>query len=115
MNTEIQTHPATEDDKLFAMLIYLLSLLFPLVAPLIIWLVKRDDSNFVNYHGKEYFNFLISFSIYGFISGLLMFVLIGFLLAPIVGITAFVLTILAAIRSFKGEYYRFPFIFRIIK
>ncbi|MDA3130421.1 DUF4870 domain-containing protein [Aliibacillus thermotolerans] len=106
---------ATSDDRLFSMLIYVISLFFPVLGPLIIWLIKRDDSDFIDYHGKEYFNFLISFTIYGIIAGLLIFVLIGLLLAPIVGIVAFILTIIAAVKAYQGDMYRFPFIFRLIK
>lgn len=106
---------ATSDERLFSMLIYVISLFFPVLGPLIIWLIKRDDSDFIDYHGKEYFNFLISFTIYGIIAGLLIFVLIGLLLAPIVGIVAFILTIIAAVKAYQGDMYRFPFIFRLIK
>lgn len=91
------------------------ALMFLHLGPLIIWLIKRDDSDFIDYHGKEYFNFLISFTIYGIIAGLLIFVLIGLLLAPIVGIVAFILTIIAAVKAYQGDMYRFPFIFRLIK
>lgn len=106
---------ATSDDRLFSMLIYVISLFFPVLGPLIIWLLKRDDSEFIDYHGKEYFNFLISFTVYGIIAGLLVFVLIGLLLAPLVGITAFILTIIAAVKSYQGDMYRFPFVFRLIR
>lgn len=113
MRNEIEG--VTEDDKLFAMLIYLLSFFLPIVAPLIIWLLKRDDSSFVDYHGKEYFNFFISITVYGIISGILVILLIGILLLIILGIGTIILTIVAAVRSFQGERYRFPFIFRLIQ
>ena len=28
------------------------------IGPLIIWFIKKDDSAFIDYHGREYFNFL---------------------------------------------------------
>ncbi|MFC4556847.1 DUF4870 domain-containing protein [Virgibacillus kekensis] len=106
---------ANSDDRLFAMLIYLTSFFFPVLGPLIIWLFKRDDSEFVDYHGKEYFNFFIAFTVYTIISGILVLVLIGFVLLLIVGITAFILTLIALIKSYNGENYRFPLIFRFIQ
>ena len=51
-------------DKLWAMAIYLSSFFFVLIGPLVIWLIKKNDSDFIDYHGKEYFNFLISYTIY---------------------------------------------------
>lgn len=105
----------TKDERLMAALIYIISLFFVVIGPLIIWLLQRDKSNFVDYHGKEYFNFLISYTIYGVIASLLILLLIGIVLAPIVGIAYFVFTIIAAIKAYSGEKYRIPFIFRLLK
>jgi|SRR5690625_6217528 len=102
----------TEDDRLFAMLIYLLSFVFPVVAPLVIWILKKDESEFVNYHGREYFNFFLSYFIYGMISGILVIVLIGILLLFVLGILAVVFTIVAAVKAYEGERYRFPMVIR---
>ncbi|MFS0674719.1 DUF4870 domain-containing protein [Ornithinibacillus sp. 179-J 7C1 HS] len=105
----------TEDDRLFAMLLYILSFPFPVLGPLLIWLIKRDNSAFVDFHGKEYFNFIISFTIYTIISSILMIILIGFLLAFIVGITAIILTIIAAVKAYQGETFRIPLVIRFIR
>jgi len=102
----------TEDERLFSMLIYLLSFVFPVVAPLVIWILKKDQSDFVNHHGKEYFNFLLSYAIYSFISAILIIVLIGIFLLIVLGIMGVVFTIVAAIRAFEGERYRFPLVIR---
>lgn len=106
---------AKNDERLFAAGIYVLSLFFPVLAPLIIWLLKREQSSFIDYHGKEYFNFFISYTVYFIISGLLMIVLIGFITTPILGVMLLVFTIIAAVKAYEGNDYRFPLIFRIIK
>ncbi|WP_404453647.1 DUF4870 domain-containing protein [Virgibacillus necropolis] len=106
---------SSNDERLFAMLIYLVSFPFPILGPLVIWMLKRDDSDFIDYHGKEYFNFFISYSIYAIISVILIILLIGLLLIWIVGIMAFVFTIIALIKAYSGKRYRFPLIFRFIK
>jgi uncharacterized protein len=103
------------DERLFAMLLYVLSLFFPVLAPLLIWLLKRDQSDFIDYHGKEYFNFLISFTIYGVISGILVIILIGFVLLGIISILLLVFTIIAAVKAYQGERYRIPMVIRFIK
>lgn len=105
----------TQDDRIIAALIYGTSLFFPLLGPVLLWLWKKDGSSFVDYHGKEYFNFLISYTIYGVAASLSMFILIGFILAPIVGIMAFVFTIIAIVKAYQGEEYRFPLIIHFIK
>lgn len=49
---------SSNDDRIFAMLIYVSSFFTTFIGPLIIWLVKKD-SPFVDYHGKAYFNFCL--------------------------------------------------------
>lgn len=103
------------DERMLAAGIYVLSLFFPVIAPLVIWLIKKDESAFIDYHGREYFNFLISYTIYFFVSGILTIILIGFVALAILGLMLFVFTIVAAIKAYEGNQYRFPLIFRLIK
>lgn len=85
------------------------------LGPLIMWLVKKDESDFVDDQGKEALNFNITISIAGFIAFLLMFVVIGGLLLPIIGIFWLVMTIIAAVKANGGERYRYPLTIRLIK
>lgn len=105
----------TSDERLLAMLIYVTSFFTTIIGPILIWLIKRDDSLFIDYHGKEYLNFIISYAVYGFIAGLTVFIAIGIVLAPLVAILVFIFTIIAAIKAFQGEMYKIPLVFRIIK
>jgi hypothetical protein len=79
-----------------------------ILGPLVMWLVKREEYPFVDDQGKQALNFQISFTIYGIVAFFSLFILIGFLLLPAVGITWIVLTIIAAVRAQKGEAYRYP-------
>ncbi len=105
----------SKDERLLAAAIYVSSFFTAFIGPLVIWLIKKDESSFIDYHGREYFNFLISYTVYGIISGILILVLIGFVLVWLVGVLALVFTIIAAIKAYDGKEYRFPFIFRIIR
>lgn len=62
----------------------------------------------------EIINFNLSFMLYGFISGLLIIVLIGLLLLPIVLLTWFVLMILGFVKHLSGENYTYPLIIRFL-
>ncbi|GER68234.1 membrane protein [Weizmannia acidilactici] len=106
---------STNDERMLSMLIFVSSLFTTVVGPLLIWLLKKDSSAYVDYYGKEYFNFLISYTVYGFAASLLIVVLIGFVLLPVVGLMYFIFTIVAAIKAYNGEMYRIPLIFRLIK
>ena len=103
---------------LFAHLSSLVGLIIPLgniLGPLIIWQVKKDEMPFAADQAKEALNFNITMAIAGVVAWLLVFVLIGFLLLPLIGIAWIVLTILAAIKANGGEAYRYPFALRLIK
>ena len=60
-NREVLNQEPNSDARLMATLIYVLSFFTTFLAPLIIWLIKREDSAFVDRAGKNYFNFLISY------------------------------------------------------
>ncbi|MBP2239456.1 putative Tic20 family protein [Cytobacillus eiseniae] len=106
---------ASNDERLLATAIYVSSFFTTIIGPLVIWLLKKDESAYIDYHGKEYFNFIISYAVYSVVSMLLMIVLIGFITIWIVGVAAFVFTIIAAVKAYEGKEYRFPLVFRIIR
>jgi uncharacterized protein len=103
------------EERMLAAILYVVSLFFPIIGPLVIWLLKKDESSFINYHGREYFNFFISYTVYSVISGILAFLLVGIFLLWVLGIMALVFTIIAAVKAYEGNEYRFPLVFRVIK
>jgi uncharacterized Tic20 family protein len=105
----------SKDAKNMAMLCHLLAIFTGFLGPLIIWLIKKDDTPFVDDQGKEALNFQITVLIAMIVSGLLTFLCIGFILMPAVGIVDLVFCILAAIKASKGEAYRYPVNIRFIK
>lgn len=86
-----------------------------IVVPLVIWLVKRADSPEIDSTGKEVLNFQITYTIYSLIAGALCFVLIGFLILPIVLIVWLVCIIIAAVKTSNGEIYRYPATIRFLQ
>ena len=86
-----------------------------IIAPLIVWLVKKDEMTFASEQAKEALNFQITVTIASFVAAILIFVFIGFLLLPLILITDIVLTIMAAIKASEGEGYRYPMTLRLIK
>jgi len=98
-----------------ALFIPVLPIIGNIIAPLIIWQVKKDDYPFVDEQGKEAFNFQLSILIYGIVSGLLCFACIGFVLVPAVVIFDVVFLLIAAINANEGNHYRYPLTIRFIK
>lgn len=110
-----------KDEKTWGMLAHLSMLsgyVIPLgtfLGPLIIYLVKKDESEFVKKHAIEALNFGISVTIYAIVCIALMLVLIGLLLLPILAIGALVLSIVAGMAANDGRSYRYPMTIRFIK
>ena len=103
------------------------------IAPLVIWELKKNESNFVNQSGKAAVNFNLSFLLYSFVLGISIFPfafntfyselhhfdLFGILsmvsLVGILAIVRFVLIITAAIKANNGEIYDYPITIKFIK
>ncbi|MFH0790822.1 MAG: DUF4870 domain-containing protein [Candidatus Omnitrophota bacterium] len=103
-----------ENNRGLAMACHLLGLA-GFLGPLIIWLIKKDTSPLVNIHGKESLNFQLSILIYSLIAWVSALILIGFLLMPAVAIFNIVMVIIAAVKTNKGEDFRYPLCIRLIK
>jgi len=105
----------SKDARTWAMLCHLLAIFTGFIAPLIIWLIKKDEDPFIDSQGKEALNFQITVAIAMVISGLLCFACIGFFLAPAVAIVDIVFCVLATIKVNNGQAYRYPVSIRFIK
>ncbi|MDY7105776.1 MAG: DUF4870 domain-containing protein [Actinomycetota bacterium] len=105
---------ASSDDRTMALLCHLGGALFSFLVPLIIYLIKKDESPFVRHHGAEALNFAITITIAVFVCIPLMFVLVGFLLLPLVIVGGWVFAIIASIAAYRDEWYRYPINIRII-
>jgi len=111
-----------KQDKTFGMLCHLTAFTMfigvpfgNIIGPFIIWLIKKDESEFVDKCGKESLNFQISMTIYLFICGILALILIGFLGMVAVFLIELVCVIKASIKASEGEFYSYPMTIRFIK
>src|SRR5215203_6406050 len=111
---------ASADDRTWGMMAHLSSVIawslggMTFIGPLIVWLIKKDQSPFIADQAKEALNFQIACFIAALICGALMFVIIGFFLLPVVAIGNIVFSIIAAMEANKGVYYRYPYTIRLI-
>jgi uncharacterized Tic20 family protein len=89
-----------------------------ILAPLVVWLVKKDESEFVRSQAIESLNFQISMTIYAIVAGLVAITIIGLviaipaLVAIIIGDV--VLTIIGALQVSEGKPYRYPLTIRLL-
>lgn len=115
-----QLPPPTRSERTWAMLAHLLPLpavsvaVGHILAPLIIWLIKREESAFVDDQAREALNFQLSFTIYGLVCGALSLACIGFFLLIPLTIAWVVLSIIGAVRANEGIAYRYPLTIRLV-
>jgi uncharacterized Tic20 family protein len=117
------TNRISRDARMWAMICHLAGLagfaipiiVSNMIAPFVIWQIKKEDDPFIDENGKEALNFQISISIYELVCIPLIFACVGIPLLAAVIIFDLVCIIIAAVKSNNGEYYRYPFTIRLIK
>jgi hypothetical protein len=107
--------PPTQDERNLAMLGHLLAIVLGLLGPLIIWLIKKDSSEFVDDQGKEALNFNILMLIAYLLCVALTCVAIGVFLLPVVWILNILFAVLGGVSAARGNRYRYPFNWRLVK
>jgi uncharacterized Tic20 family protein len=106
-----------KDAKLWAMLSHLIPIVLgpvAFVAPLVIWLAKKDEWPFVDDQAKEPLNFQITIVILYAVATLILCGL-GGVLYILVWVLQLIFCLLAGIKANDGERYRYPFAIRLIK
>ena len=115
--------PPGRDEKNIAMLAHLLPLLgfmipgMNIVVPLLIWLTKRNESAYLDHHGREALNFQISLTLLAAMWFALKMIIVGLFLlplVPVVVILALMLMIRAGLKASSGNYYQYPFCVRFV-
>ena len=121
----------TQNDKNYSTITHLSGFagwFFPfgnIIAPLLLWIAKKNESSYIDSHGKVAVNFQLSILLYClllviliipitiFTLGLgLVAVLVGFIPAIILKI---ILIISASIKATNGEFYHYPYTIDFVK
>jgi uncharacterized Tic20 family protein len=111
----------SQEDRNWGMIAHLSALagfIIPfgsVLGPLIVYLVKRDQSAFATDCAREALNFNITVAIGFIISLCLSVVFIGIPLMIALALAWLVLTIVAAVRANEGTQYRYPATIRFVK
>ncbi|MGN6133504.1 MAG: DUF4870 domain-containing protein [Aureliella sp.] len=78
------------------------------IIPIVIWQMKKNEYPELDAHGKIIANWLLSSLIYGFVSVLLVFVLVGIPLLLALGLAGIVFPIIGGIKANSGEIWKYP-------
>jgi uncharacterized Tic20 family protein len=88
---------------------------FGFAAPIILWVMNKDNNAKVDATGKHIINFMISMFIYYAISGVLCCFVIGFPMLIVLGIMQVVFIIIATIKANSGEAWKYPLTIDFLK
>lgn len=86
-----------------------------LVAPIVIWQIKKDTLPGIDAHGKVVANWLISALIYSFVSGILVLLLIGIPMLIALAVASVVFPIIGGIKANNGELWKYPLSIQFFK
>jgi len=79
-----------------------------IIGPIICWISRKDESEWVNVNGKASLNFQLSMLLYTVLLIPLCFIIVGIPLIIALIVLEFVCIIIASIRASKGEGYKYP-------
>ncbi len=114
----VPSDPSTNQWQVAMHLCPLVGFVIPfgnLLTPLILWLIKRQESPTLDQAGKDVLNFQISISIYAILSIVLWFILIGFVLSFLVFILWLYGMVMAAMKVGTNETFRYPFTIHFLR
>lgn len=113
---EVVSGEPTKDDRLMASLAHILGIVTHVIAPLIIFLIKKDESEFIADNSREAVNFQITMIIFYFVGVMTIWLFfIGLIILLLVVIFELVFCIQGCIVANNGKVYKYPVSFRFIK
>lgn len=112
--------PAPAESRNWAMaghlsaFVVFLGVPLPFLGPLVVWLLRRDSDPYAAAHAQEALNFNITTTLAFLVATASLFVLVGFVLLPLVGVAWFVLVIIGGVKASNGEVYHYPLTLRFV-
>jgi uncharacterized Tic20 family protein len=86
-----------------------------LVAPIVVWQIKKADMPEIDAHGKVVVNWLISAFIYAVICVVLSVIVIGIPLMFVLGVLTIIFPIIGGIKANEGQLWKYPLSIEFLK
>lgn len=103
------------EENLYLLLMHLSQFLTAFIIPLVMWLVGKDDSQRVDFHGKNVINFQITYIIWLIVGIITIPIIVGIVILSVLGIAMTVFIIVAAVKSYNGEDWKYPLTINFLK
>jgi uncharacterized Tic20 family protein len=121
-NNQVEQNQLNDQEiRQWAMFLHLSQLagfivpLLGLIAPVIIWQIKKEQYPALDEHGKAVINWIISELIFAAIGFVLVFVVIGIPILAGLGVLGVVFPIIGGIKANNGELWHYPMSINIVK
>ncbi len=105
----------TNDEKTWGLIAHISAMVSLFLGPLLVLLIKGNESRYVRAHAIEALNFSITLTIGYLVSFPLMMFFIGLCALPLLALSGLVLHVMAGVKAFQGGSYRYPLALRLIK
>lgn len=102
------------DGKTIAVLVWIGTIFFGFIPSLVVFLIKKDDE-FLLDHTREALNWSITTAIGWACGVVLSFMLIGFLVFPLIILCNLIFCIMGAVKASNSQYFRVPISLRLLK
>lgn len=107
-------HDISSDVNMWSMFIHLsqfcgyIAPVAGFVVPIVLWQMKKSDSEIIDKHGKIVLNWILTELIFVIVFGLLCLILIGIPLIIALGVVGIVFPIIGGIKANSGEIWPYP-------
>jgi D-alanyl-D-alanine-carboxypeptidase/D-alanyl-D-alanine-endopeptidase len=102
-------------SRFWIVMLHLSSIIPIVVVALLIWVFKRDEIPGFDKHAKAVLNFQITYCIYLFAASFMIFLVIGLIILPFLGIFICFLAVLNATRTSMDKEFSYPFTYHFIR
>jgi uncharacterized protein len=102
------------DARMWSLFAHIGGIFFGFIPSLVIYVIYKDRDPFIRRHSAQALSFQIIATIAYIVSGVLKFILIGYLTGFATWVCVLTFSILAALAANKGEEYTYPMIPKIV-
>ncbi|MEM1406945.1 MAG: DUF4870 domain-containing protein [Bacteroidota bacterium] len=85
-----------------------------IIVPLVVYVSKKDESEYIREHARESLNFQITLTLLVIVAVITIVLMVGILFLIVLPIVNLIFIILAALAIDKGEFYRYPLAIKFI-
>lgn len=103
------------EENLYLLLMHLSQFVSAFIAPLVMWLIGKDENKRVDLHGKNIMNFIITYAIWFVIGIITIPIIVGIVILSVWGVVVTVFIIIASIKAYNGEDWKYPLTIQFLK